>query len=61
MDMHERDCLNLLLLDGGRPSPLWVAPFPRVGILYCISIERELSTSKHACVHVSLSLTVGLT
>jgi hypothetical protein len=47
--MIVRDCL-VKLIDVGRPSPAWVAPFPSQGSLNCISGETEL---KWTCKQVS--------
>lgn len=51
-----RDCLNavvlwaclwvVVLIDVGRFSPSWAAPFPRQGMVQCMSGEIELSTSQ---------------
>lgn len=39
------DCLKVI--DMGKPSPLWVAPFPKQELLNCVrEDEIKLSTSK---------------
>lgn len=38
---HAYGGLFSLLTEVGRASPLWVGPFPRQGILDCLSAERE--------------------
>jgi hypothetical protein len=50
----------ITLVDAGRVSPLWVAPFLRLRILVDMNIENELNT-KHTCVHFSLLLVVDMT
>lgn len=49
-----------MLIDVGRLSPLWVAPFPsqETGGLYA---ESKLSTDKHEGIHLSLLLSVVVT
>jgi hypothetical protein len=66
---HVCEVLSLLLIDIERPSPLWVVPFPRQGVLNHIreekaSLQKQASkqTSKQVAwiFHFSLLLTVGV-
>lgn len=40
------------LIDVGRPNPLWVAPFPRQGILECVRVEKSIRTNKQAFIYL---------
>lgn len=53
-------CLDYRFIDAGKPSPFWASPFPRKGILDCISVERGLNTTKHVCINFCLLLTVDV-
>lgn len=54
------DCLDQLLINLERFSPLWTAPFCRNQIMDYINIEIKLSTGEIAYIHFSwLSLLGG--
>jgi hypothetical protein len=44
----------IVFIDAGRPRSLWVAPFPRQGIMDCINVECEPCTNTHMCIYFSL-------
>lgn len=59
--------LSLLLIDVGRTSPLWAAPFPGQELNYIEQEELKTRAERvnwqnwqHGCIHFSLSLTVDV-
>lgn len=53
------DCLDQLLIDLERSSPLWTASFCRNRIMNYVNMEIELSIDMFACIHFSLLFLFG--